>query len=82
MNSFEELANAIIIQAVKDYRDEVLWLDYHKPIIPEDEENDDYKEHLAEKISIERFFLSGWFSMISDLDGKILLEKLKKECAA
>lgn len=82
MNPYEELANAIIIQAVKDYRDEVLWLNNHKPIIPEDEENDDYREHLAEKKGIEKFFLSGWFSTLSNLDGKVLLQKLKKECAA
>lgn len=82
MENIEELANAVIVQAVRDYRDESLWLNAHKPVFPEDEENDAYRKHLAEKNSIEKFFLSGWFSLLSDLNGKVLLEKLRKECAA
>lgn len=80
MSPWQSLANAIIVQAADDYREESLWLNSHKPIIPEDEEDADYKKHLAEKKRIEDFFLSEWFSLLTNLDGEILLERLRKEC--
>ena len=76
---YENLANAIVIQAVKDYRDQILWLKAHGPLDEDDEKDADYIDAIAEKESIERFFLGGWFSMLTDLDGKVLLEKLKCE---
>ena len=69
MNGYEELANAIILQAVKDYRDAVERLRY----TPDD------KSALHDKKSIERFFRSEWFSILSDLNGELLLKKLKEE---
>ena len=59
MNPYEDLANAIILQAVKDYR------------LTDDE---------RELQEIERFFRSGWFSVLTSLDGVVLMEKLQKEC--
>ena len=76
---YENLANAIIVQAAKDYRDQMLWLKAHRPLDEDDEKDADYIDAVAEKESIERFFLGGWFSMLTDLDGKVLLEKLKCE---
>lgn len=69
MNGYEELANAIILQAVKDYRDAVERLRY----TPGD------KSAQHDKRSIERFFRSEWFSILSDLNGELLLKKLKEE---
>ena len=69
MNPYKELANAIIAQAVKDYRDAVERLHY----TPDD------KSALHDKRSIERFFRSEWFSILSDLNGELLLKKLKEE---
>ena len=69
MNPYKELANAIIVQAVKDYRDAVERLRY----TPDD------KSALHDKRSIERFFHSEWFSILTDLNGELLLKKLKEE---
>ena len=55
---YENLANAIVLQAVKDYR------------LHDDEQ---------ELASIERFFRSGWFSVLSNIDPEMLIAKLRKE---
>lgn len=63
----ENLCNAIILSAVNDYR----------------------KARCGERVAgkepgwviadCERFFLSDWFAMLTNLDGEMLLEKLRKE---
>ena len=58
MTPYEELANAIVLQAVKDYR-----------------LNDDE----LELVSIEHFFRSGWFGVLTQIDPEILITKLRKE---
>lgn len=58
MNPYEELANAIVLQAVKDYR-----------------LHDDEKE----LTSIERFFRSDWFGVLTSIDPEMLITKLRKE---
>ena len=58
MNPYEELANAIVLQAVKDYR------------LHDDEQ---------ELASIERFFRSGWFGVLTRIDPEMLISKLRKE---
>ena len=55
---YENLAQAIILQAVKDYR-----------------LHDDEKE-LA---SIERFFRSDWFGVLTSVDPELLIARLRKE---
>ena len=72
MNPYKELANAIIVQAVKDYRDAAERLRYTP---------DDKSAH-HDKRSIEKFFRSNWFSILSDLNGELLLKKLKEEVSA
>ena len=57
MKHFHELANAIVIQAVKDYR---------------------YGSK-KDKSESERFFYSDWFGMLTNLDPKELVIKLKEE---
>lgn len=58
MTPFEELANAIVLQAVKDYRlhDDAQTLN-----------------------NIENFFYSDWFSVLTNVNPKILVTKLRKE---
>ncbi len=58
MNPYEELANAIVLQAVKDYR------------LHDDEQ---------ELASIERFFRSGWFGVLTSINPEMLISKLRKE---
>ena len=67
MNPYYDLANAVIEQAVKDYRTAL------KQYIlnPMDEERE------VEVILLECFFKSEWFQILSDLDGKSLMEKIR-----
>ena len=60
VNPFEELAQAIILQAVKDYR------------LHDDE---------TERDSIEQFFRSRWFGILTNIDPEMLISKLRKEKA-
>lgn len=65
----QELANAIILQAVEDYRVELhkLALDPH----------DRQAQHARR--SIERFFRSGWFESLTNLNPEALIAKLEQE---
>ena len=58
MGPYEELANAIVLQAVKDYR------------LQDDDQ---------ELASIERFFRSDWFGVLTNINPEILITKLRKE---
>lgn len=79
MQNYENLANAIILQAVRDYRETRLWLDAHRPLCKEDEKDGEYIKMLSEQRAIEQFFLGDWFFVLTKLNGKALLEKLKSE---
>lgn len=69
MNSFENLTNAIILQAVKDYRKTLSRCIRH----PE-------KPHFREdKAALEQFFRSGWFSFLTDINPDMLIRKLREE---
>ena len=65
MDPYEKLANAIIIQAAKDYRTALRKL----------------RNHLAqaEAESIDRFFRSGWYKCLTDVDGEMVIRKLREE---
>jgi hypothetical protein len=69
MDPYEKLANAIILQAVKDYRAAKRKLKRNP------------RNHLAqsEVDSIERFFRSDWYSCLTEVDGEILIKKLQEE---
>ena len=69
MNPYEELANAIVLQAIKDYR--IL-----KPILHEEPRNSFAQAQMTE---VRKFFQSRWFRQLTDLDPFLLLEKLCKE---
>lgn len=72
LSPYETLGNAVVIQAVKDYRDAVQKLSRGK------------KNAIAEstKQECERFFQSPYFNVFTQLDGKALLSQLEKEVAA
>lgn len=71
MNRYIELANAIIAQAAKDYRAALNQLSLN----PND------KVAQRERNSIERFFRSDFFSILTNLNGEVLLAKLKEVSA-
>ncbi len=71
MNPFENLTNAIILQAVKDYRKTLSRCCRHP-------EKANYRE---EKSTLEQFFQSGWFSCLTDIDPEFLIRKLSEEVA-
>jgi hypothetical protein len=68
-DGWRTLADAIILQAVDDYRKSVRRQKKHP----------DNLELRRETHSIERFFGSGWFGTLCDLDGRKLLTDLKAE---
>ncbi len=68
---YSRLANGIILQAVKDYRGARRKL---------------RKQPRSEKAKLmvsdcERFFCSGWFEALTEVDGRMLLRKLQEEQA-
>jgi hypothetical protein len=69
MEPYETLGNAVVVQAVKDYRDAVKKLSRGK------------KNTTAEstKAECERFLKSGHFNIFTSLDGNVLLSQLEKE---
>ena len=68
MQCWENLANAIILQAVDDYRDACEAL-RRRP---------DLQVQAKRKRSLEHFFRSGWFHTLSALDVEPLLEEIRK----
>lgn len=69
MDSYERLANAIVLQAVKDYRTALKRVARH----PKD------RDGLAAKNECERFFRSSWFSVLTGIDPEMLMRKLQME---
>jgi len=66
---YEQLANAIIMQAVKDYRNALKRLRKH----PRN------GTALFTKREVERFFRSDWYTSLTTVDPEILIRKLKEE---
>lgn len=69
---YENLANAIILQAVKDYRMALKCL----------KANPKNRTALADKDEIERFFRSQWFTVLTSVDGEMLIRSLTMEVDA
>ena len=72
MNPYENLANAVVLQAVKDYRDAAGKLSRGKRNIMAEQR----------KTECEVFFKSQYFNVFTDLDGNALLSQLEKEVEA
>jgi len=68
-DTYERLANAIILQAVKDYRNALKRLKKH----PQNE------KALNTKREVERFFRSDWYASLTTVNPEMLITKLKKE---
>ena len=66
MACYENLANAIILQAVKDYKGALHRLDVNP------------KNRDAMKERLERFFHSPWYEALTDLDADRLIEGVKE----
>ena len=69
MDPYQELANAVVMQAVKDWRSAVRAL--------RKDPNDSEAAEMME--DCESFFCSSWFTALTDADGSYILQKLKEE---
>lgn len=69
VEAYEKLANAVIVIACKDYR----------KVLKKLSRNQENRDALDEKKSIERFFRSGWFGVLTSIDPEMLMSKLQKE---
>lgn len=69
IDPYEALGNAVVLQAVKDYRRAYKRLMRHP------------KDHQAERDvdEIEQFFTSDHFNTFTELDGTMLLHRLQDE---
>ncbi len=69
LDPFQELANAVVILAAKDYR-HALRIQRRNP------------DSQAAKIKIdeiERFFRSDWYQVLTNVDGEMLIRRLREE---
>ena len=77
---YEELANAIIVQAAKDY---LKCLEYlNQGIVPHIEK--EHKRHIKaikDKSDCECFFVSDWFIILTELSGETIMEKICLQAA-
>ncbi|WP_246240389.1 hypothetical protein [Anaerocolumna sedimenticola] len=88
-DGFSNLANAIIIQAVKDYREAIRFLKTHPhtPDLDTEEAKTDIRKitllneiikNEGERDDVERFFRSGWFKALTSLDGEAILKQVRE----
>lgn len=69
---YENLANAIIISAAKDY-----WVALRRQMRhPGGQET----KHTVDRL--ESFFRSAWFGVLTDVDGEYLMARIRKEVEA
>ena len=69
ITNYEDLANAIVLQAAKDYRVALKSL----------RANPRNRKALSDKEELEQFFRSQWFTVLTSLDGETLIRSLKQE---
>ena len=72
ITNYENLANAIILLAVKDYRTALKRLD----------RNPNNRSAQHDKAEVERFFRSQWYSALTSVDGEMLIRSLQEEVGA
>lgn len=63
---FENLANAIILQAVKDYRKALKGYSING-------------RNYSSVVECERFFRSEWFRVLTNVNGEYLITNIRKE---
>ena len=66
---YDKLADAIVLQAVKDYRS----------LLRKWKKNINNREIMRELSKIEKFFRSEWYLLLTNVDPEFLIEKLRKE---
>lgn len=69
---YENLANAIVVLAAKDYRSALRRQKRH----PGNKET----QHTIDRL--ERFFRSAWYEVLTDVEGEYLIERIKKQVVA
>ena len=68
LEQYENLANAIIISAVNDYKGVLRF-----------KKNDPDREKFVKNSLSEKFFRSEWFKILTNVDGEYLINKLREE---
>lgn len=68
-NPCEKLANAIVLQAVSDYR----------AALKKVKKNPKNRDAMDEALQIEKFFRSEWYQVLTSVDGEYLIDRLRKE---
>ena len=68
MDPYQALANAIVELAVKDYKT-ALKYHYRHP---------NRKEYADDVSRLERFFRSSWYGMLTNLDGELLMNGVRR----
>ena len=69
MTPYQRLANAIVEQAAKDYRSAL-----------KDLARDSDNAYIQDEVkSLERFFRSHWYGILTNVDGDYLIDKLREE---
>ena len=66
---YEKLANAIVLQAVSDYR----------AALKKVKKNPKNRDAIDEALQIEKFFRSEWYQVLTSVDGEYLIDRLQKE---
>ena len=69
MDFYTELANAIVIQAAKDYRKALKTLKRYPR----------YEPAKAVVAEVEEFFRSDWYRMLTSVDAEMLMRKIRRE---
>lgn len=69
MDGYERLANAIVLQAAKDYRSALRKIN----------KNPVNGTAGLEVLECERFFRSKWYSVLTSVDGEYLMKRLREE---
>jgi hypothetical protein len=69
IDPYEDLANAIVLLAVKEYRDALKKLMKHPR----------HESAKRTKAEVERFLRSDWYRELTAVEPEILLRKLKEE---
>ncbi len=66
---YGRLANAIVIQAAEDYR----------AALKRIKRNPRNWDAVDEALQIERFFRSGWYQVLTSVDGEYMIRRLQEE---
>lgn len=73
MEAYEELANAIVVKAAKDYRRALRTLKKgYNPL------SQKYLDAKKMKYDCESFFCGEWIKSLTDVDGKRLMRKIQE----